>query len=783
MTVKQYHFRNGLVLAISDTTLKKMIDSGEVDTDLISTEPIIGRGTFLLEFERVDEKKTGFFLGNWLSEKHLNKGIPHDWIGAHTVDSASNAVAGVDNLKIVAEGTTSHEIIAERCDAHKANTASGEASGTSAHKVCLHPNARDTMERLHETFGRVHRSKHRRDEIKTVHTEHRRTKYPKIMLSVVTRWGSRHKEAKTANALQKDLDMALKRMIRVGGCDEDLFKKHDKEGTLPSLFIQPDHWNFLQQYEGALLPLVDFLTFAQSVFPVAHWELFESQPCLERLSLPFFLTYANMSTRTGDKFAPDLTVKEMSVCCSDPDYFWVNNAEGDSYITNYSNMEQLDTLDDIRLVRRIAFRKFAERVSSVPVIIFLYIYIIQLTIFFITLYFDQLGYVNRINTVDGRSVAELHQDIASDLHVGLENVEKLPVLKITAALLNPLLQNAIRMTVAGMCTEVQAQNGMAHLREMFKEYYEGIMEVEVDVPDTVSMPMRRNNYDVDESFKRKSIKTPLEMADAELSLFQYHNNEVFQPTMKAYKCIGLINDEGKPQKPVYEIGPVVSRGRNFKDTFNHADYVTKSGDYDLCRMFTDCKQFYPAGEAIFNGKLAYHVTTEVDCESLFSQAGYVAEPRRSQTDVRTYERLVVGKHRMHRMHIRNEDIKKLYLERFNNNDWDEKEERDDQEFLQLEGEIWKKMFPEYANIEGEEEGGDDNECEEENIVDDNVDDDKESDEDADGEEDEGVDLFGEDSDTDNVNHETLKLPGATSDGDEGGEESLSGVESVHEESV
>ena len=46
-----------------------------------------------------------------------------------------------------------------------------------------------------------------------------------------------------------------------------------------------------------------------------------------------------------------------------------------------------------------------------------------------------------------------------------------------------------------------------------------------------------------------------------------------------------------------------------------------------------------------------------------------------------------------------------------------------------------------------------------------------------------VDLFGEDSDTDNVNHETLKLPGATSDGDEGGEESLSGDESVHEEGV
>ena len=50
---------------------------------------------------------------------------------------------------------------------------------------------------------------------------------------------------------------------------------------------------------------------------------------------------------------------------------------------------------------------------------------------------------------------------------------------------------------------------------MFKEYYKGIMDTEVDVPDSASMPMRRNNYNVDKLFKRKSIKTPLEMADAE----------------------------------------------------------------------------------------------------------------------------------------------------------------------------------------------------------------------------------------------------------------------------
>ena len=168
--------------------------------------------------------------------------------------------------------------------------------------------------------------------------------------------------------------MALKRMLYLGGCDDNLFMKHDKEGTLHTLFIQPNQWKFLQQYEGALLPLVDFLTFAQSAFPVALWELFEYQQCLERLSLFFFLVYVNLFTRTGDRFAKDLIVKEMYICCSESDYFWVNNAEGNSYISNYSNMEQLDTLSDIRLVQWISFRKFAERVGSVLVIIFSYIF-------------------------------------------------------------------------------------------------------------------------------------------------------------------------------------------------------------------------------------------------------------------------------------------------------------------------------------------------------------------------------------------------------------------------
>ena len=69
-----------------------------------------------------------------------------------------------------------------------------------------------------------------------------------------------------------------------------------------------------------------------------------------------------------------------------------------------------------------------------------------------------MGYVRKINTICGKLTAGLHQDIESDLHVGLENVEDLPELESRAALLIPLLRNATRMAVTGVCTEEQAMH-------------------------------------------------------------------------------------------------------------------------------------------------------------------------------------------------------------------------------------------------------------------------------------------------------------------------------------
>ena len=53
-------------------------------------------------------------------------------------------------------------------------------------------------------------------------------------------------------------------------------------------------------------------------------------------------------------------------------------------------------------------------------------------------------------------------------------------------------------------------------------------------------------------------------------------------------------------------------------------------------------------------------------------------------------------------------MKWLFLERWKANDWKENDERDDKEFLEVEKEIYLKMFPERAKLmEGKEPKEDD----------------------------------------------------------------------------
>ena len=211
--------------------------------------------------------------------------------------------------------------------------------------------------------------------------------------------------------------------------------------------------------------------------------------------------------------------------------------------------------------------------------------------------------------------------------------------------------------------------------------------------------------------------SPQQQANAEFELFQKYNDVAYLPEMRPITVLGAIDDVGDPREPVYEIGPVIKPGKNLNNHSNtHADYVYEKGGYDIVRYLTDFADRFPSLYHVGIDQLCPHISTEVDCDSLFSQAGFMSHPRRAHTNIRTYERLVIGKHRLQRIYCHVPAVFRLYMERHKSDDWEEKDNHEDDRFLEIEKEIWKEMFPHHSKElkrELEEDGGDEGDCEEE----------------------------------------------------------------------
>jgi hypothetical protein len=163
--------------------------------------------------------------------------------------------------------------------------------------------------------------------------------------------------------------------------------------------------------------------------------------------------------------------------------------------------------------------------------------------------------------------------------------------------------------------------------------------------------------------------------------------------MTAKRCLGFTDEEGNPKDPVYAIGEVITAGKNLPSKRNHSQYIKKSGHYDIGRYLLDHKVHLPA--ILYHvgiRQLCPHISTEVDCEYLFSQAGYLADPRRARTDCCFYERLVITKHRLHQIYCHKPSVKYLFIKRWKSGDWKENIDRDDTQFLELEREIFQNDF-------------------------------------------------------------------------------------------
>ena len=167
----------------------------------------------------------------------------------------------------------------------------------------------------------------------------------------------------------------------------------------------------------------------------------------------------------------------------------------------------------------------------------------------------------------------------------------------------------------------------------------------------------------------------------------------FLPTLSPQKTLGAYDENGQPQTPIIALGKVVQRGTNLSSGKNHADYISDNGNYDIVSFFIDHKLQFPILSKVVIGQLSPHITTEVDCESLFSQAGHLSHPNRNRTVAETFERLVMAKHRLSRFHCDKLKVKNEFIRRWNNKLFNKDEDRDDIEFWEQQKKEYLQMNP------------------------------------------------------------------------------------------
>ena len=95
---------------------------------------------------------------------------------------------------------------------------------------------------------------------------------------------------------------------------------------------------------------------------------------------------------------------------------------------------------------------------------------------------------------------------------------------------------------------------------------------------------------------------------------------------------------------------------------------------------------------------APHVSTECDCESLFSESGHLAKPHMNRFNNETFERLVIAKHRMGRIYCSKAKVQFEFLCRWKNNSWGKEHDHDDLVFWEQEKSIYLEEFPQHSGL-------------------------------------------------------------------------------------
>lgn len=93
---------------------------------------------------------------------------------------------------------------------------------------------------------------------------------------------------------------------------------------------------------------------------------------------------------------------------------------------------------------------------------------------------------------------------------------------------------------------------------------------------------------------------------------------------------GAIGQNGQPKTPVYAIGKVLECVMDYRNNCNLADLIDDDGHFDLLRFYTLHEREITSMSSIVLGQIDPHISTEVDCNSFSSEAGFLADKRHSK---------------------------------------------------------------------------------------------------------------------------------------------------------
>lgn len=650
---KQYHLNNGLCLFVSETTLKRTDDKA-VFRNLDGKTSRCGA---LLDFLNFSASHTGENIGNWLHISHERHGCKPDYIGSHVVDGAANAGKAVGLMELMTRESRSSKLAADKCTAHQTNRAAIKASGTGGYATNHNPSLGGALTKLHEAIVRVQGSGVRNNVYLQVAKDRGRKPILNLKWAGKTRWNSSYDETVRINQVAFDFRTSLDRMISVGGVDERLYLDTDDIGT-----IKPTDEDYMiyRQYEGGMRAGYDYSKFTQTSKVSFHLELFEARVCIELMMKPFFEMHEDLSRKTGMKESEDLRKRRMNCIVKREGFNFVN----DNFETNYEHsIEMKQEIVDCRSI-------FVQDLG------------VRLKLF------------SSIQLSDNDSADKDSDDPMASL---------IPTPRITdnmilGAIFNPLMGHKSRMTKSGLCTDEQYRSGEEVLLTRLVSLIEGKEQVAFsDVKnktkgnrDDESTDSDKDEYD-DVVDAGPSIS--YQQAKQEYSTYlTFMKGKYLPKKVTGTKHLGTLDDEGQPRPPIISVGHVVERGQDLPSSRNLADFIDKTGYFDIVSYLEEHMSWFPNMAKLGIGTLAPHMTAEVDCERLFNTAGYLSDPRRSNMKIRNYERLVMMTHNMHRIFIDKKWVIDKYIERSKKRDWDEKDERDDLQFIELEKELYEERF-------------------------------------------------------------------------------------------